>query len=152
MAWTAIPYAGNDVNYMHDLPKPEEVISQQNTYIEYQFNNLYLAVNVNNSSLLNGFTATINVPTFVDFMISNEFAANADGYQLSTYFHKDLNGKLRTGPIWDFNLTYGNDLFFWGFDRSKTDTWQFSNGDNEGSKFWTDLFNNPDFKCYFAQH
>jgi hypothetical protein len=91
------------------------------------------------------------VPSFVDFMLSNELASNADGYQLSTYFHKDRNGKLRAGPIWDFNLTYGNDLFFWGFDRSHTDIWQFSNGDNEGAKFWTDLFNNPQFKCYLSK-
>lgn len=74
-----------------------------------------------------------------------------DGYQLSTYFHKDRNGKLRAGPIWDFNLTLGNDLFQYGFDRSKIDTWQFSNGDNEGSKFWQDLFNNATFKCYLSR-
>ncbi|MEI7509899.1 MAG: CotH kinase family protein [Flavobacterium sp.] len=84
-------------------------------------------------------------------MLSNEFAANVDGYQLSTYFHKDRNGKLRAGPIWDFNLTLGNDLFFWGYDRSKTDNWQFSNGDNEGSPFWTDLFNDATFKCYLSK-
>ena len=84
-------------------------------------------------------------------MIMNELASNADGYQLSTFFHKDRNGKLRAGPIWDFNLTYGNDLFDWGFDRSRTNVWQFSNGDNEGAKFWTDLFTNPTYKCYLSK-
>lgn len=151
VAWSTIPYAGESVNYIHDLPKPEDVTSQQDFYIHNQFTNLQTAITSNNSNLLNGYTTIIDVPTFVDFMISNEFAANVDGYQLSTYFHKDRNGKLRAGPIWDFNLTLGNDLFFWGFDRSKTDTWQFANGDNEGSKFWTDLFNNSIFKCYFSK-
>ena len=84
-------------------------------------------------------------------MIISELSANADAYQFSTYFHKDRNGKLRAGPIWDNNLTFGNDLFIWDFDRSKTNTWQFSNGDNEGPKFWRDLFNNPDFKCYLSK-
>jgi hypothetical protein len=93
----------------------------------------------------------IDVPSFVDFMLISELASNVDSYQYSTFFHKDRNGKLRAGPIWDFNLTYGNDLFLWGFDRSKTNIWQFSNGDNEGAKFWTDLFNNPMYKCYFAK-
>jgi hypothetical protein len=29
--------------------------------------------------------------------------------------------------------------------------WQFDNGDNTGSKFWRDLYNNPTFKCYLAK-
>lgn len=151
VAWSTVPYVGDLVNYIHDLPKPEDVTTQQDTYIHSQFTNLQTAITANNSSLLNGYTTTIDVPTFVDFMISNEFSANVDGYQLSTYFHKDRNGKLRAGPIWDFNLTWGNDLFLWGFDRSKYNTWQFSNDDNEGSKFWTDLFNNTIFKCYLSK-
>jgi hypothetical protein len=151
VAWSTVPYAGETVNYIHDLPKPEDVTAQQDAYIHSQFTNFQTAITANNSSLLNGYTTTIDFPTFIDFMISNEFSANVDGYQLSTYFHKDRNGKLRAGPIWDFNLTWGNDLFLWGFDRSKYDTWQFSNDDNEGSKFWTDLFNNTIFKCYLSK-
>ncbi|HMI06648.1 MAG TPA: lamin tail domain-containing protein, partial [Flavobacterium sp.] len=53
--------------------------------------------------------------------------------------------------IWDFNLTYGNDLFDFGLDRSHYDVWQFDNGDNEGAKFWKDLFNNPTYRCYFSR-
>ena len=133
------------------MPKPADVTANQNTYINGLFNDLETSSNAGNTSLIDGFTTIIDVPSFVDFMVSNEFAANVDGYQLSTYFHKDRNGKLRAGPIWDFNLTLGNDLFNWGFDRSFFDVWQFSNQDNEGSKFWTDLFNNAEFKCYFSK-
>ena len=150
IAWTMASYAGS-TNYIHELPKPISVTSNQNNYIKLQFDNLQTAATANNVSLLDGYTTIIDVPTFVDFMVSNEYFANVDGYQLSTFFHKDRNGKLRAGPIWDFNLTMGNDLFQWGYDRSFFDRWQFSNGDNEGSKFWTDLFNNPEFKCYFAK-
>ena len=150
VAWTMPSYAGQ-ADFLHDLPKPEDVTSQQNSYIHSQFSNLATTSHNNNTNIATGYPAIIDVPTFVDFMVMNELASNVDGYQLSTYFHKDRNGKLRAGPIWDFNLTYGNDLFIFGFDRSKTDVWQFSNGDNEGAKFWTDLFNNPTYKCYFSK-
>lgn len=150
VAWSTVAYNGQDVNYIHDLPKPADVTTQQDTYIHAQFDNLQTSI-ASGTSLVTGYTTQIDVPTFVDFMISNEFGANVDGYQLSTYFHKDRNGKLRAGPIWDFNLTLGNDLFQYGFDRSQTDTWQFSNGDNEGSTFWTDLFNDATFKCYLSR-
>lgn len=151
VAWSTTAYNGQSVDYIHDLPKPEDVAPEQDTYIHGRFTALQTAVSANNISLQNGYPTVIDVPTFIDFMISNEFAANVDGYQLSTYFHKDRGGKLRAGPIWDFNLTLGNDLFAYGFDRSKVDNWQFQNGDNEGSKFWKDLFNNSTFKCYLSK-
>jgi hypothetical protein len=151
VAWTTNSYTGGTVDYIHDLPKPEDVTIQQDAYIHNQFTAFQTAITANNASLAVGYPTLIDIPTFIDFMLSNELAANADGYQLSTYFHKDRNGKLRAGPIWDFNLTLGNDLFFWGYDRSKVDLWQFANGDNEGSKFWTDLFNNTSFRCYLSR-
>ena len=144
VAWN-IPNA----NFIHDSPKPSEITTQQNTYIKNQFFSLKNVMSAANSSTTTDYTSIIDVPTFVDFMILNEFASNPDGYSLSTYFHKDRNGKLRAGPIWDFNLTYGNDLFAWGFDRSKTNVWQFNDGGNDGAKFWNDLFLNTTFKCYF---
>ncbi|WP_309642150.1 CotH kinase family protein [Flavobacterium sp.] len=150
VAWAMSSYAGQ-TDFIHDLPKPEEVTGQQEAYIYTQFANLETTSHNNNTSITNGYPSIIDVPSFIDFMVINELASNVDAYQFSTYFHKDRNGKLRAGPIWDFNLTYGNDLGDLQFTRSRTDVWQFSNGDNEGAKFWTDLFNNPTYKCYLAK-
>jgi hypothetical protein len=152
VAWTMSSYIGkNDVAFIHELPKWENVTSQQNDYIYSEFEKLWITTSTGNTSLENGYPSVIDVPSFVDYMIINELGANADAYQFSTFYHKDRNGKLRAGPIWDTNLTYGYDLAIWGFDRSKTDTWQFSNGDNEGPKFWRDLFNNPEFRCCLSR-
>ena len=150
IAWTMSSYAGW-TDFIHELPKPAAVTSGQNTYIYNQFLNLETTSHTNNVDLITGYPSVIDIPSFVDFMLINELASNVDGYQYSTYFHKDRAGKLRAGPIWDFNLTYGNDLFLWGFDRSHYNIWQFANGDNEGAKFWTDLFNNPTYKCYLSK-
>ncbi|MCX6329787.1 MAG: CotH kinase family protein [Bacteroidia bacterium] len=151
VAWTLNNYYGWGVDYIHVLPKPEDVTSSQNNYIHNQFNILATTAQAGNYSVSSGFPAVIDIPSFIDFTIISELGSNADAYQFSTYFHKDRNGKLRAGPIWDNDLTYGNDLFFWGFDRSHTDIWQFSNGDNEGSRFWRDLFNNSQFRCYLSK-
>lgn len=148
VAWNMSSYAGG-ADFVHELPKPISVTQEQNTYIYNEF--LKLESKASNPDLITGYPSVIDVPSFVDFMLVNELAANVDGYQYSTYFHKDRNGKLRAGPVWDFNLTYGNDLFQYGFDRSKTYLWQFHNGDNEGPKFWTDLFNNLTYKCYLSK-
>lgn len=140
-----------NADFIHESPKPDEVTSQQNTYIKNYFTSLKNVMAVQNSSIINGYPSIIDIPSFVDFILLNEFSSNPDGYQFSTYFHKDRNGKLRAGPLWDFNLTYGNDIFEWGFDRSKTNVWQFDDGGNTGAKFWKDLYNNPTFKCYLTK-
>lgn len=139
------------VDFLHVLPKPQNATMEQSMYVINQFVNLEKTSNLKNTDLATGYPSIIDVPSFIDFMIINELASNVDSYQYSTYFHKDRGGKLRAGPVWDFNLTYGNDLFILGFDRSKSNVWQFADGNNTGAKFWTDLFNDSTYKCYFAK-
>ena len=151
VAWTMLSWFGADVAYIHELPKPEDVTVQQNNYIQNQFARLEATAFYNDNSIDYGFPSVIDIPSFIDYMIINELGSNADAYTYSTFFHKDRNGKLRAGPIWDMDLTYGNDLFFWGYDRSKSNVWQFSTGDNDGSRFWKDLFTNSVFRCYLSK-
>jgi hypothetical protein len=150
-AWSMDNYAGWQTAFVHEHPKPEAVTPQQDEYIRNQFFKLEAAAGNHNNSLINGYPSIIDLPSFIDFIIINELASNADAYQFSTFFHKDRNAKLRAGPVWDLNLTYGNDLFFWGFDRSHTDLWQFDDNENVGAKFWKDLFDDATFKCYFRK-
>lgn len=148
LAWQMDSYQGWPTDYIHELPKPDDVTEAQQDYIHGIFTQLETAAGEANNDIEAGYPSIIDVPTFIDFMIINEFSSNVDAYQISTFFHKDRGGKLRAGPVWDFNLSLGLDVFG---DRSKTDVWQFSNEDNEGSKFWTDLFNEDTYKCYFAR-
>jgi hypothetical protein len=157
-AFTTTSYTANDVvNYLHVVPDPAEAMPQQTAYLrDCVFVKLRTSLYNKNTTLISGYPSMICVPSFIDFMLMNELGSNVDAYLLSTYFHKEKNGKLRAGPVWDFNLSFGNDLFNrfpdWGYyDRSKTDDWQFSNVDNTGSKFWKDLFDDVTFKCYMAK-
>lgn len=147
LAWWMESYTGYPVSFIHVLPKPEDVTTAQQLYISNEFNRLAETSQAGNADFATGYPSIIDIPTFVDFMIINELSANVDAYQFSTYFHKDIGGKLRAGPVWDFNFSFGSDLA----DRSTADQWQFSNGDNEGAKFWKDLFNEPTFRCHFAR-
>jgi len=138
----------NGAGYIHEKPNSDDITSQQSSYIESVFRDLDNSAT--NSNITSGYPSIIDIPSFVDYMLMAEIASNVDAYALSTYYHKDRSGKLRAGPVWDYNLTYGNDLFEWGFDRSFTDVWQF-NYSNVGAYFWSDLFNNSTFKCYLSK-
>ncbi|MRR20381.1 secretion system protein Por, partial [bacterium] len=128
IAWTMYSWTGANVDYIHELPKQEDVLTSQNNYIKNEFFKLEATAKNGDVSVSSGYPSIIDVPSFIDYMILNEFASNADAYTYSTYFHKDRNGKLRAGPVWDLDLTYGNDLFMWYLDRSKTNVWQFQYG------------------------
>lgn len=60
------------------------------------------------NDLIEGYSKYIDVESFVDFYIINEFFKNTDAGILSTYFYKDYQEKLKAGPIWDFNKCLGN--------------------------------------------
>jgi len=152
VAWKMYSFQNAVVEYIHELPKPENATAAQTSYISNEFFKLESAARNNDISVVNGYPALIDIPSFIDFMIVNEFASNPDAYQYSTYFHKDRNGKLRAGPVWDLDLSFGNDLFQWYLDRSKTYLWYFEDYYyNNGSRFWRDLFYNNTFRCYLSK-
>lgn len=145
-AWTTSTFEYGSVDYIYHIPKPDVITHSQMTYIHNYFDTLQSVVAAHNHNVSNGFPAYIDIPTFVDFMIMGELSSNVDIYQFSTFFHKDRKGKFRAGPVWDFNLTYGYD--FGSVGRSRYDVLQFDNGDNIGSKFWRQLYEDDIFNCH----
>jgi hypothetical protein len=151
IAFTLYTWYGAPVSYLHDWPKPENATIWQTNYIKGQFERFETEATNNNASVANGYPSIIDVPSFIDFIILAELGSNPDAGTYSTYFHKDRNGKLRAGPIWDYDLSFGNDLFFWGYDRSKPDKWIMQDAENDGSTFWQNLFFNSEFHCYLSK-
>jgi hypothetical protein len=47
------------------------------------------------------------VDSFVHYHLLTEALKNADSYYASEYLHKDRDGPLRIGPIWDWNVSFG---------------------------------------------
>ena len=154
VAWTMQGYGGGwwwggeSTDFIHHYPKPENITAAQNNYIKNVFQQLASVSGQYNTSIVNGIPSVIDIPSFVDFYMIAEYSSNVDVYSLSTFFHKDRKGKLRAGPVWDYNLSYGHDEFG---NRSRYDVWQFDNSDNNGPKFFKDLFDTDLFHCYLAR-
>lgn len=51
----------------------------------------------------------IDMQSFVDYFILNEFFLNYDAGYNSTYMYMNYSGKLIMGPVWDFDQAMGND-------------------------------------------
>lgn len=50
----------------------------------------------------------LDLDSFVDYYILQEYLAVNDAFSASTYFYKDVRGKLHIGPVWDFNNVLDN--------------------------------------------
>jgi hypothetical protein len=55
-----------------------------------------------------GYRAYIDVDSFVDYYVLQEFLGNSDMCLRSTYMYKDVRGKLVMGPVWDYNNVCNN--------------------------------------------
>ncbi len=108
--------------YQYHYPKPDDINNQQKEYIQDYINNFEKLMKSNEySDPLTGFPSIIHWDSFIDFFIMQEITKNIDGYRLSTYLQKDKDsdgGRLVAGPIWDFNLGFGNANYDEGWDTN----------------------------------
>lgn len=119
---------GEETYYLYEDPAAEEITTQQKTYIQNYISGFETAMfNDDFSSVYQNY---INLESFVDHFLLNELSGNPDAYRLSTYLHKDKEGKLNMGPIWDFNIAFGND------GRSTTDGWIYLYNENYPDDLW----------------
>jgi hypothetical protein len=96
---------------MHD-PELIELHPSQLNYIQTYFTDWEDAlVSSNFADPIQGYRSYIDVPSFIDFFLVNEISKNVDGYRISSFFYKERfseGNKLVAGPLWDFNIAWGN--------------------------------------------
>ncbi len=146
---TSLDGTGKTIKFLYDYPKPEDITSEQKEYIAGYINDFESALASNNfTDPQTGYAAYVDVDSFIDFFILNELSNNVDGYRISMYMHKDKNEKLKMGPIWDFNLAFGNADYCNGGD---TDIWAYTFNDRCISHgvvipfWWNRLMEDPAF-------
>lgn len=114
-----------------DRPKPEDLADEQFQYIKKYVTDFEDALSgPNYTDPTNGWRKFADEDSFIDYLLLSEICKNVDAYRLSAYFYKDRdskNPKLVMGPIWDYNLTYGNGDYCegnsfrgWSFDFDVT--------------------------------
>ncbi len=157
--WTSSYQAADnsDITFLYHYPKPDEIMPQQADYIQAYVDSFETALaSPSFANPATGYRKYTVPETFIDFLILNEISKNVDGYRLSTYLHKEKDskgGKLRMGPMWDFNLAWWNADYCAGDDHTG---WQyeFSNvcpGGWQVPTWWTrmleDTWFQDELKC-----
>jgi hypothetical protein len=91
-------------------PDEDDITADQEAYIEDYFNRMEAAVFAQNfTDDINGYRKYLDLDSFLKNFIVGEFGGNTDTYW-SVYMYKDASdGKLYTGPVWDYDLAFEND-------------------------------------------
>ena len=141
-------------------PKKDSLQEAQANYIVDYVNQMEQSFQQSNfADTVEGYAKWIDVPSWVDYFIHTELSLNADGFKRSAYFHKDKdkkNGtvrKMQAGPVWDYNLAYGNCNFC---NANNVEAWVYEGCyTNPTPAFWKKLTTDTGFmdkvKARYAQ-
>jgi hypothetical protein len=131
------------VELIFEEPKAREITPEQESYLTNYVNAFEDALFGENFSDPDiGYCKYIDVASFVDFHWMMEVSKNVDGYWFSQYYHKDRGGKIKMGPIWDCDMTFG--LAKWN-ECYLTNRWRWSVAAGPNYKWFKRLFEDPDF-------
>ncbi len=149
--WTS-PYQDKLLYLYHD-PEDIELTIEQSEYIKdyvTAFENAVYGPDFSDPEI--GFRAYIDMSTFADFFLMQELGRTVDGYRSSSFMYKDKDsngGKLKCGPMWDFNLSYGNADYCDAYD---TTGWQYNfatvcpDFTTEPPHWWPVLLEDPGYR------
>ncbi|WP_340679008.1 CotH kinase family protein [Paraglaciecola sp.] len=101
--------ASQKIKFLYEYPKPKDISVAGKAYIQkyyHDFEHALISDSFTDAEM--GYRHYINVNSFIDFFLMNELSHNVDAYRISTFMHKDKGEKLKMGPIWDFNIAFGN--------------------------------------------
>jgi subtilisin-like proprotein convertase family protein len=142
--------------YQYAYPEQDDIVNQQKNWIQNyvtQFENSFKNYSVYDT--LHGYKSFISTKSFVDHSMMVELSRNIDGYRLSSYYHKDINSKdakLKAGPIWDYNLSFGNGDYLQATDCN---VWQWSLVCPGNPVWWQLMYERDsvyrqDYKCRYT--
>ena len=138
-------------------PKFSEVHQIQLDYIT-NFDNAFRNKMRNSSEVYsdpnNGYVEHIWVESFIYELIIQEAMRNSDAYGYSGYYHKDKNGLINAGPVWDFDQSSGNSSYpdngtgsDPGVKPAVVDGWMVKHPKTIGTPFyWSKLLDDSYFK------
>lgn len=146
-------WSNRGIFYQYHYPRADVILPEQKAYIRNFMNQFEAAMSQPNIADPNsGYPKYIDVASFVDHFIINEFCKNVDAYRISNFMYKDRDskgGKLCEGPIWDFNLSFGK--AWYKEDLFRDDEWEVDHNHykpNDWPKvpfWWERLGHDPTF-------
>ncbi len=134
------PNGGPKPLIQHEYPDPADLLPVQVNYIKNFCDSFEINLNgINFTNPLTGYRKYIDVNSWIDYFLLTELTKNVDGYRISSFFYKDKDsngGLLKMGPVWDYDIAWGNADYAGGDDPTGF-AYQFNSpGAGQQVPFW----------------
>lgn len=124
-------------------PEPDELTGVQRAWLQDYINRCEAALyGPDFRDPVKGYATFLDAESFIDYHLLVEVTKNVDGFRFSTFYHKDRGGKIKMGPLWDWNLSFGNCNGKQGY---LPEWWLWPQLDNREYSWFRRLFEDPDF-------
>lgn len=80
-------------------------------YAESEISTVEKVLYSDDFSVYSTYERYLDVDSFVDYYLINEFFGSYDSGTFSTYMYKDVGEKLKMGPVWDYDGTMDNYIY-----------------------------------------
>lgn len=114
-SYSPIDHPGFDIHLVYNYPAYDVIVPQQKTYIQGFIYDMETALyGPNFTDTVNGYSKYMSTRSFMDYFFVNELARNVDGFKKSCFYYKEKDdsagniGKLKAGPVWDFDWAWKN--------------------------------------------
>ncbi|WP_027421789.1 CotH kinase family protein [Lachnobacterium bovis] len=89
-------------------PKKKKITKKALNYIQNDIDKIDRVVYSDDKNEFSTWDNYLDEQSFVDYFLFNELFGNYDAGNNSTYLHKEKSGKLKMGPLWDYDGAMDN--------------------------------------------
>jgi subtilisin-like proprotein convertase family protein len=153
------PIRGTELQeFRFHYPEADDITAAQKSYLQQYVDSFEVAIDSGFTDSKTGYAHYIDIGSFVDVMIMVELGKNVDGYWLSSFYYKDRlskGGKVHAGPIWDYDLAFGNFEYYQGYAPSGWHWETYGKTSTHIPRFWHFLAQDTQFqdslKCRWTE-
>ena len=110
-------HTARGLHFLYVHPKEREITEQQSTWLVNYLNQFERTLHSRTFADPNeGYAKFLDVDAFIDHYWLVEMSKNVDGFRFSAFVQLSPGGKLKMGPIWDWDQSFGNANFYGGDD------------------------------------
>ena len=114
--WTssfgALGSFNDNIKFQYVSPNRDKIQPEQAAYLQSYVDSMERAINVPQfANQVKHYREFLDYQSFAENFLHVELAKDVDAYRISCYFYKKKitnGGKVFAGPIWDYNLSFGN--------------------------------------------
>lgn len=92
-------------------PTMKNVTQKNIQYITDDISRIEKVLYSDDTAVFSTYSRYIDVDSFVDYFLFNEFFGSYDAGINSTYLYKEVGGKLHMGPVWDLDNAVDNYIY-----------------------------------------